>query len=111
MNRSYCILASSLLFALSGCTAPVGSNLEVPQDAASTCQDHCQSIGMRLTAVAIMANNVGCVCEPRDASASNSSAVRQQSSATAGGMTAIAIQAEEQRRQSAQNGAVAGAIR
>lgn len=111
MSLRYFISISALIITLPACTAPVGSSLTVPQDAASTCQDHCQSIGMRLTAVAIMANNVGCVCEPRETSAPNSGTVGQQSSATAGGMTAIAIQEEEQRRQAGQNGAVAGSIR
>lgn len=37
----------------------------VPGDAGAQCEIHCQSIGMSLSAVAIMANNVGCVCQPR----------------------------------------------
>ena len=50
---------------LTACMAPVGTSgvISVPPDAAQTCAQHCQTIGMRLTAVAIMANNVGCVCQ------------------------------------------------
>src|SRR5262249_434443 len=50
---------------LTACMAPVGTSgmVSVPPDAAQSCAQHCQTIGMRLTAVAIMANNVGCVCQ------------------------------------------------
>jgi hypothetical protein len=50
---------------LTACMAPVGTSgvISVPPDAAQSCAHHCQTIGMRLTAVAIMANNVGCVCQ------------------------------------------------
>src|SRR5215472_8389080 len=50
---------------LTACMAPVGTSgvISVPPDAAQSCARHCQTIGMRLTAVAIMANNVGCVCQ------------------------------------------------
>ena len=50
---------------LTACMAPVGTSgvISVPPDAAQSCAQHCQTIGMRLTAVAIMANNVGCVCQ------------------------------------------------
>lgn len=81
------------------CTARVGSELEVPEDAGQTCADHCQSIGMRLTAVAIMANNVGCVCEVAPDSAIP---VSHHTSTAAGGMTAVLME-EEQNRQNQQS--------
>src|SRR5215475_1105037 len=51
---------------LTACMAPVGTSgvVSVPPDAAQSCAQHCQAIGMRLTAEAIMANNVGCICQP-----------------------------------------------
>src|SRR5262245_49747705 len=50
---------------LTACMAPVGTSgiVSVPPDAAQSCAQQCRTIGMQLTAVAIMANNVGCVCQ------------------------------------------------
>ena len=46
-----------------------GQRCRFPPDAGQTCARHCQTIGMRLSAVAIMAENVGCVCQPAGAPA------------------------------------------
>ena len=61
--REFSLLLAAL--SLTACMAPVGTSgaVSVPPDAAQSCAHHCQTIGMRLTAVAIMANNVGCVCQ------------------------------------------------
>jgi hypothetical protein len=61
--RQFSLVLAAL--SLTACMAPVGTSgvISVPPDAAQTCAQHCQTIGMRLTAVAIMANNVGCVCQ------------------------------------------------
>lgn len=95
------------LLPLASCMATVGvSNFKIPPDAGKTCAGHCQEIGMQLSAVAIMADNVGCVCQyaaqPR-ASADTAG----QFGTPAGGMTAIAAQeaaaamalAQQQRQQ------------
>jgi len=56
------LVAVSLAF--TACEATVGAkNLSIPRDAAHQCAVHCQSIGLTVTAVAIMAENVGCVCQ------------------------------------------------
>ena len=90
--------------------ASVGvNNNKVPPDAAKTCATHCQTIGMQLSAVAIMADNVGCVCQY--AAQPKASADAAGAFATpAGGMTAIAAQeaaaamalAQQQRQQQLQ---------
>jgi len=80
---------------VAGCTAPVGSSLRVPSDAAGTCRNLCAEIGLELSAVAIMASNVGCVCqEHREASRS---AVAMDREAVTAGMATILL--EERRRQ------------
>jgi hypothetical protein len=58
---------SGVVFAicLTGCMAPVGSSLRIPTNAADMCRKHCAEIGLALSAVAIMADNVGCVCQER----------------------------------------------
>jgi hypothetical protein len=51
---------------------------------------------MELSAVAIMANNVGCVCQ--NARVGEVAGVSDNASATAGGMTAVLME-EERRRE------------
>lgn len=105
MNNSWNVVRSLLVFAVtwsvSACQASVGSNLAVPPDAAKICAAHCESIGMRLSAVAIMASNVGCVCQFQPGPPAPAAAVAQ-SATTMAGMSAILMQqaaAESSRRQ------------
>lgn len=85
-----------------GCVAPVGSRVQVPEDAATTCSEQCSNIGLTMTAVAIMANNVGCVCQPRTSSTSTTS-TSAHSAAAAGGMVTLMIQEQaQQQNQSSQ---------
>jgi hypothetical protein len=94
--------ACTLFVSLSSaaCMAPVGSELSVPPDAAQTCAEHCGSIGMRLSAVAIMANNVGCVCQGGKGAAATGEGTADQSATAAAGMATILMQqaAEENAR-------------
>lgn len=85
-----------LLAGLSGCPAVVGTSAltTVPSDAGQTCEAHCDTIGMDLGAVAIMANNVGCVCQPKATQADASSAV-------SAGMVTIMLQRQQQQQQQA----------
>lgn len=76
-----------------GCVAPVGANVAVPHDAASSCASQCSEIGLALDSVVIMANNVGCVCR------SGKAVARDGASGSAGGMTAILL-AQQQQQQS-----------
>jgi hypothetical protein len=95
-TKVFCALALSL--ALLNCAATVGTTgfVAVPPDAATTCEKHCNTIGLSLSAVAIMANNVGCICE-RATSAAESGA------STAAGMVTLLIQEEERRQQQQQH--------
>jgi hypothetical protein len=83
-----------LVTSLAGCMAPVGSSLRVPNDATDTCRRLCVGIGLDMSAVAIMANNVGCVCQERQA---RSASAGDREAVTAG-MATILLQ-EEQRQQ------------
>jgi hypothetical protein len=95
---------------LGGCVATVGvANASIPKDAAGICQGHCQTIGMHLVAVAIMAENVGCVCQFGTATARVDAAGAL--STPAAGMATIAMQeaaaasaraAQRQQQQQAQ---------
>jgi hypothetical protein len=102
MSKIVCVVALPLF--LAGCMAPVGSKLTVPPDAADTCASQCGSIGLRMTAVAIMANNVGCVCQPAGdaAPATADQADPASSAATAGGMATIMLEQQHERQQAQQ---------
>ncbi len=103
------ISACSFVFAvaLTACVAPVGvKGVSLPSDSTQQCADVCRQIGTTLADVVVMANNVGCVCEPRSAApappaAQSGSDKRpaRNSAATAGGVAAV-LMAEEAQRQS-----------
>ena len=114
--REFSLLLAAL--SLTACMAPVGTSgvIYVPPDAAQTCAQHCQTIGMQLTAVAIMANNVGCVCQhPATAGSAAGSSSRAapgsdrrsfgmnegatESATTIAGMATILMEQERQGQQ------------
>jgi hypothetical protein len=91
-----------VLSPLTACVATVGvANASIPKDSAQICAGHCQSIGMYLSAVAIMAENVGCVCQGGAATPGPGQAGAL--STPAAGMATIAMQ--EQQRRAAQRAA------
>ncbi len=87
------------LVATMGCAAKVGvENRTIPTDSASTCAVQCESIGLELSAVALMAETIGCICQASAAEAS------EQSAAVSAGMATIMIQAaEEAQKQNRQH--------
>ena len=100
------IVVALLLVSGFACTTKraVGPTLSVPKDTPEVCTQHCDSMGMRLAAVVLIANSEGCVCEPRDASPAT-----PRAGAAAAGITPILAaasaaavhrqQQEEQRRR------------
>jgi hypothetical protein len=100
--------ALAALLACSGCDAPVGTHgaVNVPSDSAQICENHCASIGLGLSAVAIMANNVGCVCQPKapdggtkPADSTPEDAEKQANNALTAGMATLMLQEEARRQQ------------
>jgi hypothetical protein len=85
-----------LLAFLCGCPATVGKTglVQLPSDAAQTCAGYCAQLDLELSAVAIMASNVGCICQPK-----NAGTVETSASAVAGGMTTIMLAEQSQRQQ------------
>src|SRR4051812_9638112 len=73
------ILAAALVAA---CTVvrPVGAGVKVPPETAQECDTACASMGMVMSAVVLVSNRAGCVCErtpqttPRAAGASATAA-------------------------------------
>jgi hypothetical protein len=84
------IFLVAVLGLVSGCvTAPaVGEGIQLDPQTPSKCQAHCDSLGMDLGAVVIIANSTGCVCQPRG----KPSAEIGGSSAVAGGAAIFAMQ-------------------
>lgn len=99
MKAVSCALTVLVLgLALGACVTPIGSGKfhALPEDTASQCAKQCESIGMKLSAVAIMAANVGCVCGQKES-------VAESTAATAGGMVTLMLQEEARRQQQQQN--------
>jgi hypothetical protein len=85
------------LFAAFGCTVDkaVGPGMTLPKERATECADHCASLDMRLSAVVVIMNKAGCVCEPRTASGGPGTA----STAAVGAATIQAVMQQQQQQQ------------
>jgi hypothetical protein len=85
---------------LAGCVAHVGvSALSIPPDTGNLCSRQCGTIGMHLSAVAIMANNIGCVCQP----IAGGPPVAPMGASSAAGMATIAmLRAQEEQYEQEQ---------
>lgn len=68
-----------------GCFTPSAPTVtSVPNERRTECTNACNDVEMRLSAIVVMANAVGYVCEPRDKPANAGGAA-----AAAGGMTVV----------------------
>jgi hypothetical protein len=81
------LLSCLALIAATGCVAASPTQLPLPKDLPQQCEQHCSSMGMRLSAIVIIISKSGCVCEPIKESGS-------QASGTAAAAGAAAIQVE-----------------
>ena len=90
---------SALALLAAGCAtvSPVGSLVSVEKDTAQQCERHCQSLELVLSAVVIIHNSTGCVCEPATAGRR----IGRQGAAV-GGAAAVQVIEEEQRAQQQQ---------
>ena len=82
---------------LAGCAAqPVSMFTTIPKDTANECSRICDSIGLTMTSVVVVASQVGCVCEKTPGS-------KPAQASTAGAGAVIVLesqrQAEAQRQQ------------
>ncbi len=86
--------------ALSGCVVGRAASYSVPVERANECREICAQLSMQMSAVVVISNMAGCVCEPiktqaRAASAAGPAAV------TGGAAIAVArmIAAQQQQQQ------------
>jgi hypothetical protein len=74
---------------IAGCVPPAtavsSQGFQALRDAATTCKAQCESIGMTLGSVVIIANNTGCVCSAKSAPAAPTA------EAAAGGMALLML--------------------
>ena len=83
---------------VAGCAAqPVSLFTTIPKDTANECIRICDSIGLHMTSVVVVASQVGCVCEPTPGAGSKPG----QASATSAGAV-IALEAQRQQEQARQ---------
>jgi hypothetical protein len=64
-------------------------------DSAQTCASSCGDLGLTLSSVVVMANNVGCVC------AAKSAPVTDNSAGASGGMATLLLQQQQAAQQTA----------
>ena len=80
---------------LAGCGAAQASNRDtIPRGNITQCRSLCESSGMALQSIVIVANQTGCVCGVQGSLAA--------ASAASGGAVAVMLAEEEQRRQEQQ---------
>lgn len=78
-----------------GCSAasPLSSGSNLPRERTDECVQACTSLGLQMSAVVVIANSVGCVCEPGTKSGASSKAI-----GAAGGLLVLASQRQQPAR-------------
>lgn len=85
---------AGLLLLLAACAPGQPTAASVPRERRTQCAVACRDIDMKLSAVVVMANQVGCVCEPDNKLQPAEETVSGASAA--GGMVAILIAEQQQ---------------
>jgi hypothetical protein len=85
--------------AVAGCATARPTQLALPHELASECSSNCTQLDMRMSAVVIIMNSAGCVCEPKTTATPPTAG-----SATIAGGAAIqaVLQAQRESRSSQQ---------
>ncbi|RKG60876.1 hypothetical protein D7X30_08185 [Corallococcus sp. AB011P] len=88
------LLALSLVFPLAACSTARATSFSLPMERATECRQLCEQIDMRMSAVVIIMNSAGCVCEPKPAEGTN--AALTGAAAASGGAIIRAAAAAQQ---------------
>lgn len=89
------LLALSLVAPLAGCVTARATSFSMPLSRATECRQLCEDIDMKLSAVVIIMNSAGCVCEPKPAEGTNA-AVTGAAAVSGGAIIQAAAQAARQ---------------
>jgi outer membrane murein-binding lipoprotein Lpp len=92
--------AVAVVLLLAGCAtrAPVEFLRRLPPDTAQECAEVCQSIGLQLSAVVVVASAAGCVCEAKP---SARSALPGGATAASAGAVIVTVQQQQQQQSTA----------
>jgi hypothetical protein len=82
---------------------PLGPLVRLPADTPQECARLCETMGLQLTAVVVVASTAGCVCEAHPGTARPSGAA---AAASGGAVVAAQAAAAAQQRQQQQSGAL-----
>ncbi len=100
MNRNLAIAISAAGFAaLAGCatTPAVSYGVKIDPETRPSCESNCTQMGLKLSAVVLVRNSVGCVCAVQEAKAAT--ATGSDAVAVAGGV--LIVEDESQQAQTA----------
>ena len=80
-TRTLALFATCCLL---GCTAQVGvhQSVDLPSDAAATCERQCEHVGLDFDGLAIVSNNVACLCSRPGAPSALTATQRAAASST-----------------------------
>lgn len=95
-------LMMSLVVPLAGCATAKATTLALPMERATECRQLCEQIDMKLSAVVIIMNSAGCVCEPKPAEGTNA-AVTGAAAASGGAIIQALAEAARQSNNTAPN--------
>ena len=86
---------------LSACETVRATTLATPKERVTECEQVCTNVGLKFSALVVIANSAGCVCEPK--SAPTASTTKAGASAASGGAViaaaAAVVHANQQNRQ------------
>ena len=88
-------LAIASLLVCSCTTISPVSGVKLEKDTGAQCKKLCEDLDMRMSAVVIISNRTGCVCEPRESKTTQSGGA----AAVTGGAVAVMLGAEEEQHQ------------
>lgn len=88
-------LLLAVLSLSSACTTLRATNFETPRERATECENVCRGLGLELSAVVVIMNSAGCVCEKARGSSPSAGG-----SAASGGAVVAAVEAARRQQQS-----------
>ncbi|CAM4494962.1 hypothetical protein [Corallococcus exiguus] len=89
-------LLLSLVLPLAACSTARATSFALPMERATECRQLCEQIDMKLSAVVIIMNSAGCVCEPKPAEGTTNAALTGAAAASGGAIIRAAADAAQQ---------------
>ncbi|MFL5321761.1 MAG: hypothetical protein ACJ790_19010 [Myxococcaceae bacterium] len=90
------ILPLVAALALCSCVTARATQFSTPKERVTECQQLCTDLGLRMSAVVVIMNSSGCVCEPPG---TNGNEGKASAAAVGGAVIAATAQAHQQQQQ------------